>query len=242
MAVPSPRDYDPFYASIAGIDYVDIYLEKYSEVLTAMQNIKEFFLSRDYDYLIICQDDYEVPLLAPLKIMMDVEYFHYPVVCGWCQIGSNRQISNVGNLPLRVYEDAMDRRIPHLVDYLYPVKNITQFMLDKVQFLPITFTGHTLCAISRDVVKIWSPKAWFFHKFANQRSFVENDGVVGCWEGIDNWFSYEMTKRGIPMVADLGVFVPHDAPDYDNLLVGKKEPKAEFYPSATSTLFHQPQS
>lgn len=231
LAVPSPRDYQPFYDSIADIDYVDIFVEKYSEVLTAMQNIKSFFLSKDYDYLIIGQDDYHIPPLAPYKIMMDVEYYHFPIVCGWCQIGADRSISNVGEVPLPIYENNMNKRIPDLIDYLYPAKRLFQYVLEDKRFLPITFTGHTLCAIDRRTVMAWNPKAWFFHEFANQRSFVEYKGSIGAWEGVDNWFSYEVTKRNLPMVVDLSVFIRHDAPDYDNLLVGKKKPTSEFYPS-----------
>ena len=40
-----------------------------------------------------------------------------------------------------------------------------------------------------------------------------------------------MTEKKIPIMADLSVFVKHDAPDYDNLLVGKKEATTEFIPA-----------
>ncbi len=229
LAVPSPRDYAPFYDSIKHITYVDILLVKYMEVLSAMKTMKEYFLDHDYDYLIIGQDDYRIPVLSPYKIMLDVEFHDFPIVCGWCQIGADKNISNIGDVPIYTYINNMDVNIEDMKQYFYTIPEIMQFIINDQRFLEVTFTGHTLCTISRDVVKKWTPKAWFFHEFANDRHYVHHNGAVGCWSGIDTWFSYEMVSNKIPIVADLGVFVKHDAPDYTNLLVGKKDQKIEFF-------------
>jgi hypothetical protein len=229
MAVPSPRDYMPFYDSIKHITYVDILLVKYMEVVSAMQAIKEYFFDHDYDYLIICQDDYRVPQLAPYKIMLDAEYGHFDVVCGWCQIGADPNISNIGRVPIYTYINSMDNHIQDFQQHLFRVDDILKLTVEDQRYLDVTFTGHTLCAISRDTVKKWSPRAWFFHENANDRHFLHYNGVVGCWAGIDTWFSYEMMSKNVPIMADLSVFVKHDAQNYDNLLVGKREPMTEFH-------------
>jgi hypothetical protein len=111
------------------------------------------------------------------------------------------------------------------------VKRIFQYVLLGETFLEIQFTGHAICAISRDAVKKWTPRAWCFHGNANERRYVYRNGEWGCWAGCDNWFSYEMMKKRVPMHVDFSVFVRHDAPDYHNLLVGKEPPTTQFIPA-----------
>ena len=234
MAVPSPRNYLPFYDSIQKINYIDIFLAKYMEVVTAMTVIRDFFLDGNYDYLMICQDDYQVPLLAPYKIMLDVEYHNFDVVCGWCQIGADPNITNIGDIPRIIYINNLNKRIPHFQRYLYKTKEIFSFLLDDQRFLKVNFTGHTLCAMSRDVVKKWTPRAWYFHTTDTNRRFILHDDVWGGWAGCDDWFSYEMMEKQVPIYADLTVFVKHDAPDYDNLLVRKRQPTTEFFSASQS--------
>ena len=57
FSIMHPRRLDFFLESLKALDYVDILLAKNMELVTALTNIRDSFLEREYDYLLLTSDD-----------------------------------------------------------------------------------------------------------------------------------------------------------------------------------------
>ena len=204
-----PRRLDFFLKSLKALDYVDVLLAKNMELVAAMNAIRNYFLKSDYDYLLYTSDDITIPYLAPYKIMQDVESRGYDVITGWSPV---KNVTNIGREMTKKDVARLlklgDRvRIQQLKPFT--VKGIEELLGKGKRIIPIWFTGWSITAMSRRVVKAWTPKGWI------------PEGKA------DVWFSYEIWKKGFKKYADLDVRVPHRAVKRRNFMVGIEPPKTQ---------------
>lgn len=208
-----PRRLDFFLKSLSALDYVDVLLAKNMELVEALESIKNEFLKRDYDFLLLTSDDVTIPYLAPYQIMKDVEETGYDIVTGWSPVGKLANISH-----LRVYEGieeilSKNKGLSLRSMYPYTVNEIDKMLDEGKKIIPVWFVGWSITAMSRRVVENWTPRAW---KQKWKRGWMA-----------DIWFSYEMWKKGFKKYADLTVRVPHSAVRHKNMMIGIEPPKIQ---------------
>jgi len=141
--------------SLAAIDYVDILLAENMEILTAQNAIREYFL--DHDILLFTSDDVEIPYLAPLKIMNDIEFLGYDIITGWSKCRPQKPESNINTKPIRGIEEKRDKPV-----WLHEYEMLTtEQIFEKVQqgtyLIPVWFICWSITAMSRNVVAKWKP-------------------------------------------------------------------------------------
>jgi len=226
FGILNPRQLPFFLKSLEALDYVDVLLAQNMELVTAMTAIKNGFLERDYDYLILTSDNVTIPYLGPYKLIRDVEETGYDIITGWSPIASRRIRANIGHTRAADTADAVKKKrgyFPLKDMHLYTVQQIEEMLGNGKRIIPIWFTGWSLTAMSRNVVEKWTPRGWVFQKTAKYKPAV-HQGKRGWWCQADNWYSYEVWKNGFKAYADLTVRVPHTKTILSTLLVGKKPP------------------
>jgi len=226
LAVMHPRRLDFFLESIREIDYVDILLAKNYPIIQAQEKIRDFFLSRDYDYLILTSDDVKIPYLAPAMIMANVELYGYDIVTGWSLIRPNSRYANINREPPYGIDRYLGRPV-WLNQYRFlTLSEIIDHILNGEYVIPVWFVGWSLTAMSREVVEKWTPRGWYFQY--GEPGHEVYQGRRGFWASSDLWYSYQMWKEGYEKYADLTVYIPHYPPRPQPLLVGKEPPELEF--------------
>jgi len=204
-----PRRLDFFLKSLRALDYVDVLLAKNMELVAAMMAVRNYFLKSDYDYLLFTSDDVTIPYLGPYKIMQNVENTGYDVITGWSPIG---RLANIGRQMTKKDVERLLKLGKHVtIRQLKPftVKGIEELLRKGEKIVPIWFTGWSITAMSKRVVKAWTPKGWVPTGKA------------------DVWFSYEIWKKGFKKYADLSVKVPHRKVKRKNFMVGKEPPQTQ---------------
>ena len=227
FGIMHPRRLGFFLKSLKNLDYVDVLLAKNMELVTALKAIKNGFLERDYDYLILTSDDIIIPYSAPYIIMKDVEETGYDIITGWSPIDENSKLANIGRPEVTDNVEAIRRKggyFPLKATGSYTVKQIEKMLKEGKRLIPIWFTGWSITAMSRKVVENWTPRGWVFQKTAKWKP-ATYQGKKGLWCQADNWFSYETGKKGFKKYADLTVRVPHKRVGLSTLMVGKEAPQ-----------------
>ena len=226
FSIMHPRRLDFFLESLKALDYVDILLAKNMELVTALTNIRDSFLEREYDYLLLTSDDVTIPYLAPYKIMKDVEETGYDIITGW-STSPDGTLSNIGGSKQLDEIEAIRKKggyFPNKHVNRYTVRQVTRMLRAGKRIIPIWFTGWSITAMSRAVVENWTPRGWVFQKTAKWKP-ATYQGKRGLWCQADHWFSYETLKHGFRKYADLAVHVPHTKALLSTLRVGIEPPE-----------------
>lgn len=234
LAIMHPRRLEFFLKSLAEIDYVDVLLAKNMELVMAQMMLRTYFLTHDYDYLILTSDDIELPYEATAKIMKDVENERYEIITGWSKMNPDVKDCNITLKVPPLIEERLDK--PFYAEWydFITVPQIKTYLSKGETIIPVWFVGWSLTAMSKKSVLDWTPKGWYF--LPAKPHHLVFDGMKGRWCSSDLWYSYDMYKKGYQSYADLTVEVPHIPPrplqkNWDMLLVGKEPPKLEFRPA-----------
>lgn len=229
FGIMHPRRLPFFMRSMNAIDYVDILLAKNMELIMAQNMIRTYFLERDYDYLILTSDDVEIPIDAPHEIMFDVEDKRYEIITGWSKIKPDIEDCNITYKANLQIEEQIDKPFYHHMYNFITTDQIKEHIRKKEYVIPVWFIGWSVTAMSRKSVLDWTPRGWYFSP--SEPYHLVFNGMEGRWCSSDLWYSYNMWKKGYQAYCDLTVYVPHNPPRPQPLLVGIEPPRLEFRPA-----------
>jgi len=87
--IPSPRDFQLFKWWVEKVDFVDKLIVKYKPSHIAYSEGVNFFLSKDYDYMLINTDDILATPYHVQLLLEDVEKHGFDVIGGWINFDFN---------------------------------------------------------------------------------------------------------------------------------------------------------
>ena len=239
LAVASPRDLEKPKASFDEIDYVDKLWVKYASEADAYNTIRNFFLGRNYEILVISTDDLILPYFSVAQLIHDLErHPEIKVLSGVCNLGSpaafdlrkKMKIVAINLLHARNgFSEAFNKNYPihrinvtfkplvssesekvwTLSQYRFPCSHV---IFDEQRIQKVWFQGFAPGAIRREVVE-----QMLFRGYQRTKSRVDVSFALDC------------QKAGIDVYADFNVVTPHHQ-HYDKMLVGKASPHTQFEP------------
>jgi hypothetical protein len=209
----SPRTLQAFYNNLP-YGKIDILLAKHFYEEEALLRIREFFLSRDYDVLILGSDDLVPNYQALHQIVEDMKlHGDKKIISGWSLVAPHLKLANVG-----VKVPPETKLVPGTLITTYDMGFLDASDIAQLQYnspiIECFFVGFSYTAMRREVVEQWKPKAWY------------REGRRGY--ATDTEFNIQMHRLGIKRYADLRAYIEHLATD-ETLLVNDHASHMEFY-------------
>ena len=139
----------------------------------AYQEIQKYFLSYDYDYLVLASDDIVVKAEHIERLLINLDQFD--VLCGMMNVDEKDHPN--GRL-------AISNKLPPLD---MPYDWLTQEQLPKANIFPVEFNGFCLMAIKRDIIKKYVFRADSVLRGGTDPAFGGSYDLVFChWCKLNN--------------------------------------------------------
>lgn len=205
---PSPRDIPEVHQQRLKYDMV---IAKDYQHWYAMQQIRNYFLNHNYDYLIIAPDDLVVKQEHLNQLIEDCEKIEYKAISGMCNVDEHDHIRPDGNLNISM--ELPSKQKPRKYNWL--TKDIVADYIDDI--FPVKFAGFPLMAIRRDLIMEYEfPSDSIFKKSRPQEGY-----------SFDLVFCYWCQDKGIPIYVDRRIYIEHKRNSGINH-VGQREPRTYF--------------
>lgn len=188
----------------------DKLLVQYYSEIPAYKVIRDFFLSKDYDYLVLATDDIVVKPEHIERLKYSLEVFGGPVLSGMMNVDQHEYQKPDGNLNI-CYELALkDKKLRY---YSWITRNI----LPEKEFFQVKFAGFGLTAIRRDIIEKY--------EFAGDAIFKGKGMQFGA--SLDFVFCWWCHENNVPIWVDQKIDMQHLRLSGTHQ-VGERSPKVYF--------------
>lgn len=209
LFIPSPRSIEAFEDATDLLKIDKLWMKFYPQQ-EAYEKGREWFLSHDYDSLIILPDDLLVKQEGINQLIEDSEF--YNVVSGYC----NNTAGDTTNVDSNISIGTLSPD-PPLRGRYHEFRWNTLVTLDHIrkvgpEIIPVLHQGFALTLMKRVIVE--------------RIPFRTSEGCC-----VDSCLSLDLDRHNIPQYVDLRVKSEHLKTNPDILLVGKKEREMIFEPA-----------
>lgn len=165
----------------------DKLLVQYMAEIPAYKVMRDFFLSKDYDYLVLATDDIVVKPQHIEQLKKDLEEKHYDVLSGMMNVDQHEFSQKNGNLNI-CYELALkDKKLRY---YSW----ITRNNLPEKDIFQVKFAGFGLTAIHRSIIEKYQFAGDAIFK-GKGMEFGASLDFVFCWWCHENQVPVFVDKR-----------------------------------------------
>lgn len=170
----------------------DRLLVQYMSEIPAYKTMRDFFLSKDYDYLVLATDDIVVKPEHIEQLLKTLTTYGYPVISGMMNVDQHEYNEPNGNLNI-CYELALkDKKLRH---YSW----LTRQNLPEKEVFQVKFAGFGLTAIRRDIIEKY--------QFAGDAIFKGKGMEFGA--SLDFVFCWWCHENNAPIFVDRKIDMQH---------------------------------
>lgn len=202
--IPEVEDYN------SSLPCDKLLVQFYSEI-PAYKIIRDFFLSKDYDYLVLATDDIIVKPEHIERLKHSLEVSGLPILSGYMNVDQHEWQQKEGNVNI-CYELALkDKKLR----YYNWIK--LQDMPDK-EYFQVKFAGFGLTAIRRDIIERY--------EFAGDAIFKGKGMQFGA--SLDFVFCWWCHENNVPIWIDSKIHMQHLRTSGKHQ-VGERKPRTYFW-------------